>query len=730
MNDLQLWGGIECTLNRVGDAFGDQCHLTGHQDRPEDLAALAALGITALRYPVLWERVSPDDPQVCDWTWIDARLKKLRELDVDVIAGLVHHGSGPKYTDLLQDDFASGLAVHARNVAERYPWINNWTPVNEPLTTARFAALYGHWYPHHRDEGSFWRALLNQVDGVRLSMNEIRKVNPAARLIQTEDLGRTYSTRELADRAAFYNERRWATWDLLCGRLTADHPLWDYISGFGLGDRLRAIADEPCPPDVLGVNHYLTSDRFLDGRLSRYPGEGGAASYVDMEAIRVMEPAGAGFEGALREAWQRYDIGIAITEVHNHSTREEQMRWMAEVWDTATALRQDGVRIEAVTTWAMLGSSGWDTLLTGEGSLETGVYCHAGDLPRATAMVELLKGLPSGAQRHPVLAGEGWWRRPIRHLHPTATDPSHPHTSAPVKHPAVEVSPDLRHLLICGATGTLGQALAHACQHRNIAFVLTGRAELDLTDRAQVAAVLDTHRPWAVINAAGYVRVDEAEVQQELCIAGNVTGPINLAEACTARDIATVNFSSDLVFDGHAGRPYVEEDATSPLNVYGRSKAAAEEALAGLGGTHLVVRTAAFFSPFDEHNFAVAVVRTLLNGNRFRAAADASVSPTFVPHLVRVVLDLTIDGEGGIWHLTNDRALSWAEFAVAIARACKLDERLIDAVPAADMGWLASRPTYVPLGSSRSALMPTFDAAMDAFTSEIARQGRYQLAVA
>lgn len=728
MNDLQLWGGVECTVNRVGDAFSDQNLLTGHHDRPEDLDALAALGIAAIRYPVLWERVSPGDPHVCDWTWTDARLGKLRELGIDVIAGLVHHGSGPRHTDLLQDDFATGLAGHARNVAERYPWIGDWTPVNEPLTTARFAALYGHWHPHRRDEESFWRALLNQVDGVRLSMREIRKVNPAARLIQTEDLGRTYSTPELAPRAAFYNLRRWACWDLLCGRLTVHHPLWSRIAGFGLADRLLAIADDPCPPDLLGLNHYLTSDRFLDPRMHRYAGRGGTASFVDIEAVRVLEPAATGLEGALREAWQRYGIPIAITEVHNHCTREEQMRWMAEAWDTSTALRASGVEIEAVTCWAMLGSSGWDTLLTAEGSLETGIYCLGGGRPRPTAMAGLLKGLPNGAPRHPVLTGAGWWRRPIRLLHPPATDPAHSIGASTATNRSAEIAADARLLLICGATGTLGQAFARACRHRDIAFMLTGRADLDLADKRQIDAVLNAHRPWAVINAAGYVRVDDAEAEPDMCFAANTTGAINLAEACAARGIATASFSSDLVFDGGAGRPYRESDPPSPLNVYGRSKAEAEAALLRLSGAHLIVRTAAFFSPFDEQNFAIAVVRTLSEGHRFRAAADAVVSPTFVPHLIRAVLDLMIDGEAGLWHLTNGTAVSWAEFAQAIARACQLDERLIDAVPVAEMGWPARRPAYVPLGSTRGALLPSFDEAVKAFANEIAKQGHRRAA--
>ena len=108
---------------------------------------------------------------------------------VKPIVGLVHHGSGPRYTHLLDPSFPQRLAEYARAVAERYPHIDAYTPVNEPVTTARFSALYGFWYPHCRDDRSFVRALMHQMLGIVLAMRAIRKVNSSAQLIQTDDLG-------------------------------------------------------------------------------------------------------------------------------------------------------------------------------------------------------------------------------------------------------------------------------------------------------------------------------------------------------------------------------------------------------------------------------------------------------------------------------------------------------------------------------------------------------------
>jgi dTDP-4-dehydrorhamnose reductase len=714
MATVELWGGAECTVNRVGDAYCDQTRLSGHQDRLEDLDRFAELGLAAIRYPVLWERIAPGDSADADWRWTDARLQRLRALGIRPIAGLVHHGSGPRHTNLLDDvGFAAGLGRFAGQVAERYPWIEDWTPVNEPLTTARFSALYGHWYPHARDERSFWRAVLNQVDGVRAAMRAIRRVNPSARLIQTDDLGRTYATLPLAEQAAYDNLRRWAGWDLLFGRVTRLHPLWERLARLGLADRLRAIVDDPCPPDVVGVNHYLTSDRFLDHRLQLYPahlhGGNGRRAYADTEAVRVIDPPPAGLAGALTEAWQRYRTPIAATEVHNGCTREEQLRWAAEAWDTATSLNAAGVEVRAVTAWALLGSYGWDRLLTAPGRYETGVFDVAGGTPRPTALARLWRGLPEGAPRHPAAAATGWWRRPERLLHPPLVRPA-----AAVRSGGGEAAPGL---LILGATGTLGQAFARACTMRGLHHRLLTRSELDLHRPDLFAAVLDRLRPWGVINAAGWVRVDDAEAAEAACHAANATGAVALARACAERGIANLAVSSHLVFDGDGDRPYRESDRPRPGNAYGRSKAALEAGCAGLPET-LVVRTAAFFSLHDSHNFADAVATALARGQRFAAAADQVVSPTFVPGLVDHALDLLIDGAEGVWHLAGDQAMSWADFGRAVAVACGLDPALILAAPGATLGQRASRPRYSAMTSERGAPAIPFADAIARFAHE------------
>ncbi|MDB5424425.1 MAG: dTDP-4-dehydrorhamnose reductase [Phenylobacterium sp.] len=719
MTSLELWGGHECTVNRVGAEYFDQTVRTGHHDRPADLDRFADLGLKALRYPVLWERVAPGggDP---DWSWTDQRLARIRRLGMRPIAGLLHHGSGPRGTSLVDADFPATFAAFARQAAERYPWVAEWTPINEPLTTARFCALYGHWYPHAADEQQFWTALLNQIDATRLAMREIRAVRTDAQLIQTEDLGRTYSTRAVAHQAEFDNARRWMTWDLLTGRVTPGHPLWERLDHCGLGDRLRAIADDPCPPDVLGVNHYLTSDRFLDHRIARYPPErvGGNEfmAFADVEAVRAVLPAPGGLEAVLDEAWARYRTPLAVTESHNGCTREEQVRWIREAWTSANRLRERGVDVRAVTAWALLGTYDWNSLLTRHiGHYEVGAFDVRSDPPRPTALAAELRRLGTGAgDPHPATLAAGWWRRDIR----LQFRPVYRTVESPEPRPEWRADPaPTRPLLITGATGTLGKALARACEWRGLDYRLTSRAELPLEDEGAIARVLDALEPWGVINAAGWVRVDDAEAAAEACMAANAHGAVRLARACRDRDLPTVCFSSDLVFDGRLDRPYVESDEPGPLNVYGQSKARAERGIIGLGGQALIVRTAAFFSAYDPHNFAADVLRTLAAGQVFTAAGDLTVSPTYVPDLVDSVLDLLIDGETGIRHLANDGAVTWAEFARWIAAALDLDQGLIQAVPVATFGWPARRPASAVLGSERGQVMAPLPNAVERYAS-------------
>lgn len=703
---LELWGGIECTVNRVGDRYFDQLTFNGHTARCADLDRVAALGISVLRYPVLWEKVMPDRLGEGRWAWPDERLARLKSLGIRPILTLLHHGSGPRYTSLIDPEFPRQFARYATAVAERYPWVVDYTAINEPLTTARFSGLYGHWYPHGRDAATFVQCLLNQIRATALAMNEIRRVQPRARLILTEDVGQTASTPSLAYQADYENERRWLSMDLLCGRVAAGHPLWQWLRDSGADARLLSqMKEETCPPDVLGLNHYLTSNRYLDENMDAYPrashGGNGRHAYADVEAVRVAHAPQVDRMALLRQMWDRYHRPLAVTESHLFGPREDQLGWLADAWNGALALREAGVDVKAVTAWSLLGTFDWHCMVTRcEGLYEAGAFDVQSGVPRPTAVASMIRALAtSGRFRHPVLRGPRWWQRGSRSLYP------------PVRAAGPSCAVPRGGVLITGARGTLGRAFAQVCEQRGIGYTSVSRQDLDIADPMSVRAAMDRFTPWAVINTAGYVRVDAAEQDRERCYRDNVLGTAHLAQACAQRGIPYLTFSTDLVFDGQADH-FVETSATRPLNYYGITKRDAEAAVRAAGGQGLVIRTSAFFGPWDNHNFVTQALRSLSAGAPMRAADNVWVSPTYVPDLVHAALDLLIDGEHGVWHVANQGAITWADLARTVARLAGLNTDLVQGCPACEMGWLAQRPERGILRSQRGQLLGALDSAL------------------
>ena len=711
----EVWGGIECTINRVGDRFFDQLDYANFYLDPP-LESIADLGIRKLRFPILWEKHQPVFNQSIDWSWIEQTLLFFKEKGIDVVAGLVHHGSGPVYTNLLDKQFPYLLANYAKQVAERFPWIIYYTPVNEPLTTARFSGLYKLWYPHGSNDKHFVEMLLNQLKGIVLSMHEIRKINPGAKLVQTEDLGKTYSTPLLKYQAKFENERRWLTYDFLSGRVDEKHPLWKYFKRHHIPEEdLLFFKENPCVPDIFGFNHYVTSERFLDEKKHLYPkhthGGNKRHSYADVEAVRIELEEEIGIKVLLREAWDRYKAPIAVTEVHLHCHREEQLRWFKYVWHACKELAHAGIDIQGVTAWAMMGSWGWNKLLTHpKGEYEPGVFDLRGGSARPTALANYIKKLTDHSDfSHHLTEAKGWWQREGRYLIEPIIPKVNIISGSKSKH---------RPVLIIGKSGTLGRAFARICEERALAYKLLSRVDCDIAEMQTIENVIDLYKPWAIINAAGYVRVDDAEKEVEQCYRENSHGPLNLAIACAKHNIKLVTFSSDLVFDGAKGLPYTESDSTAPLNVYGKSKADSEKKVLHENSNSLLVRTSAFFGPWDQYNFVHWVENSLNNKQTIPVANDVYISPTYVPDLVNTTLDLMIDDEKGIWHLANKGAITWSDLAFEIAHQIDADTSYIQSVSVDDMNLQAKRPKYSVLGSEKGILLPSLDNAISRYFAE------------
>jgi dTDP-4-dehydrorhamnose reductase len=422
---LQLWGGLECTINRVGDYWYNQDQSNGHGERGvRDLPLFESLHIPTVRYPVLWEAVAFESPDELRFEGVDERMKILQGSAIEPIVGLLHHGSGPSYTSLVDPDFPEKLASYASRVAERYPWVTYYTPVNEPLTTARFSGLYGVWYPHGRDDATFARALYNEIKGTVLAMRAIRAVNPAAKLVQTDDLGRASGTPATQRQVDFENDRRWLGFDLLMGKVAPGHPLYHYLvtDGALTGAELAWLAQNPMPPDVIGLNHYLLSNRFLDDELEWYPDHVQIAPtprcdvrYADVPALESARADSPSVYDVLRDAWERYpDTPLAVTEVHIDGESATQLQWLWDVWQAATRLREEGAPMVAVTAWSLLGTYDWNTLCTspsgGHLYYEPGVFDVSSGFPQPTLLTDMVRALAKhGTFEHPALSRRGYW---------------------------------------------------------------------------------------------------------------------------------------------------------------------------------------------------------------------------------------------------------------------------------------------------------------------------------
>ena len=438
---MELWGGAECTINRVGNVFYDQHAYSGHRTRVEtDLELFAALGLKTLRIALHWERFD----QLGHWSEADRMLEAIEHHRLHPIVGLVHHGSGPPHTNLLDPAFPEQLALYALQVAQRYPWITDYTPVNEPQTTGRFACLYGHWFPHHRSMHSYVRSLFHQAKGIVLAMQAIRSVQPHARLIHTEDGGATSAS----DSLQFYQEirehRRWLVTDMLCGRLTREHPLFSFLLEHGLDEHeVLWFADNPCSPSILGINYYVTSDRFLDDRLHLYPahlpgGDTGTEPLVDIEAVRVRPEGIHGVGVILKQAWKRYHLPLAITEAHLGCEPDEQRRWLYQVWRQAEDARAHGADVRAVTAWGLLGLYNWSCLCTEDkGAYEAGAFDVSTGVPQATPVADLIAQLAAGeTPQDDSLLRPGWWNLDSRITIPL---PDMDSSNKPLPSPEIDV---------------------------------------------------------------------------------------------------------------------------------------------------------------------------------------------------------------------------------------------------------------------------------------------------
>lgn len=254
-------------------------------------------------------------------------------------------------------------------------------------------------------------------------------------------------------------------------------------------------------------------------------------------------------------------------------------------------------------------------------------------------------------------------------------------------------------LVVTGSHGQLGRAVLGAAAARGLATDGRDIDTIDITDCSAVSAWLDGARPWAVVNCAAYTAVDDCESREADALAVNATAVGHLAGACNQVGAALIHVSTDYVFDGRAGRPYREDDPTSPASAYGRTKLLGE-AQAATALRHLIVRTAWLYGHGGRH-FVGAIRGQIEAGTRrLRVVADQCGSPTFCGDLAETILDLAELGAAGVVHAVNSGATTWHGFAVEIVRRLGVEVE-VEAVATDAFPRPAPRPAYSVLDTSR-----------------------------
>ena len=270
-------------------------------------------------------------------------------------------------------------------------------------------------------------------------------------------------------------------------------------------------------------------------------------------------------------------------------------------------------------------------------------------------------------------------------------------------------------ILIFGGTGQIGYELVRELP-RIDDIVAPTRDEVDLTSPEAIRAAVEHFAPAVVVNAAGYTAVDSAETDESACAALNVEAPEVLAKSCRRRGACFIHFSTDYVFDGAKTAPYVESDATGPLNVYGKTKLAGERAIEAVGGAYLIFRTSWVYAGRGR-NFPLTMLRLARELTELAVVDDQIGAPTSARAIASAVADVLgglSDGDAlrdaaesaaGIYHLSAAGHTTWYGFARAILADAPWPEqqvcRNLRAIATAEYPTTAPRPRYSVLDNSK-----------------------------
>ncbi|MGN6204938.1 family 1 glycosylhydrolase [Humibacter sp.] len=359
---LRLGLGIEDTFvpqSGPGERAIDEYELTEHYERwREDIGLARSVGAEFLRWGVPWHRVNPE-PSTWDFDWTDRVLNRMSDLGIRPVLDLLHYGT-PLWLDgeFTNRDFPERFAQFARRVAERYgDFVTDYTPVNEPMIHAQFSGEYAYWPPYLSGQDGLNRIVVALADASRLAQSGIRDSIGDATNIVHVDAGFRYTGDISASEHSEHVERllaeRFLFEDLMHGLVVDGHPLHDALLRSGIDPRrLERFAEQPTPPDLMGVNYYPrhSTEVFETGVSHR-------GGFADPRPTR--DDGVAGLREVLTTYAERYGHPVLLSETCVTGTEEERIAWMRDSIRELERLRSGGVSVVGFTWWPLFDMIEW-----------------------------------------------------------------------------------------------------------------------------------------------------------------------------------------------------------------------------------------------------------------------------------------------------------------------------------------------------------------------------------
>jgi len=260
----------------------------------------------------------------------------------------------------------------------------------------------------------------------------------------------------------------------------------------------------------------------------------------------------------------------------------------------------------------------------------------------------------------------------------------------------------MQKIIVTGSNGQLGSELRElASSFPEFEFVFLTRNDLALDDMFALQGLVAQYQPAYLVNCAAYTAVDKAESEREAAFQVNAEAVGILAEACAKQGAKFVHISTDYVFDGNRKAPLKEDDAVSPVNAYGESKLAGEEAALGKNPDSLIIRTSWVYS-YHGKNFVKTMMRLMAEKETISVVNDQWGSPTYAADLASTILQIIRSGkwEGGIYHYSNEGVITWFDFASEIGTLINTSCS-IQPTTTANFPTPAKRPHYSVMDKSK-----------------------------